>query len=67
MIELYDTLKSITMLLFIQNILAFNLVVTFLKSVGIQIFISELLLGINYLVWQFALTGARNKYHAVTS
>ena len=33
--ELYNALKFITMLLFIQNILTFNLVVAFLKSVSI--------------------------------
>ena len=35
MIELYNALKSITMLFFIQNILTFNLGVAFLKSVCI--------------------------------
>ena len=33
--ELYNALKFITMLLFIQKILTFNLVVAFLKSVSI--------------------------------
>ena len=35
MIELYNTLKFITMLLFIQKISRFNLGVAFLKSVSI--------------------------------
>ena len=35
MIELYNALKFITMLLFIQKILTFNLGVAFLKSVSI--------------------------------
>ena len=34
-IELYNALKFITMLFFIQKILAFNLGVAFLKSVNI--------------------------------
>ena len=36
MIELYNALKFITMLFFIQNILTFNLGVAFLKSVSIS-------------------------------
>ena len=36
MIELYNALKSITLLFFIQNILTFNLGVVFLKSVSIH-------------------------------
>ena len=36
MIELYDAQKFITMLLFIQKILTFNLGVAFLKSVSIS-------------------------------
>ena len=35
MIELYNALKFITMLFFIQKILTFNLGVAFLKSVSI--------------------------------
>ena len=35
MIELYNALKFITMLIFIQKILTFNLGVAFLKSVSI--------------------------------
>ena len=35
LIELYNALKLITMLLFIQKILRFNLGVVFLKSVSI--------------------------------
>ena len=37
MIELYNALKLITLLFFIQNILTFNLGVAFLKSVSIVI------------------------------
>ena len=37
MIELYNALKFITILFFIQNILTFNLDVAFLKSVSIQV------------------------------
>ena len=37
MIELYNALKFITMLFFIQKILTFNLGVAFLKSVSIQV------------------------------
>ena len=36
MIELYNALKFITLLLFIQKILMFNLGVAFLKSVSIE-------------------------------
>ena len=36
MIELCNALKFITMLIFIQNILTFNLGVAFLKSVSIE-------------------------------
>ena len=36
MIELYNALKFITMLFFIQKILTFNLSVAFLKSVSIH-------------------------------
>ena len=36
--ELYNALKFITMLLFIQKILTFNLGVAFLKSVSIQVY-----------------------------
>ena len=36
MIELYNALKFITMLFFIQKILTFNLCVAFLKSVSIE-------------------------------
>ena len=43
MIELYNALKFITMLFFIQKILRFNLGVAFLKSVSIQIL--QFLLG----------------------
>ena len=35
MIELYNVLKNITMVFFIQKILTFNLGVAFLKSVSI--------------------------------
>ena len=38
MIELYNALKIITLLFFIQKILTFNLGVAFLKSVSIQTF-----------------------------
>ena len=37
MIELYNALKFITMLLFIQNILTCNLGVAFIKSVDIRV------------------------------
>ena len=37
MIELYNALKFITMLFFIQKILTFNLSVAYLKSVNIHI------------------------------
>ena len=37
-IELYNTLKFITMLFFIQKILTFNLGVAFLKSMSIHLF-----------------------------
>ena len=40
MIELYNALKLITLLLFIQKILTFNLGVAFLKSVSIYNIIS---------------------------
>ena len=36
MIEIYNALKFITMLFFIQKILTFNLRVAFLKSVSIS-------------------------------
>ena len=36
MIELYNALKFITMLFFIQKIFTFNVGVAFLKSVSIQ-------------------------------
>ena len=39
MIELYNAVKFITMLFFIQKILTFNLGVAFLKSVSISIII----------------------------
>ena len=42
MIELYNALKFITMLFFIQKILTFNLSVAFLKSVSIYIEYSNL-------------------------
>ena len=37
MIDLYNALKCITMLFFIQKILKFNLGVAFLKSVSIHV------------------------------
>ena len=37
MIELYNALKIITLLFFIQKILTFNLGVAFLKSVSISV------------------------------
>ena len=40
MIELYNALKFITMLFFIQKILTFNLGVAFLKSVSIHVYIA---------------------------
>ena len=40
-IELYNALKFITMLLFIQKISRFNLAVAFLKSVSIRVSIKR--------------------------
>ena len=41
MIDLYNALKIITLLFFIQKILTFNLGVAFLKSVSISVFIKS--------------------------
>ena len=41
MIELYNALKFITMLIFIKKILRFKLGVAFLKSVSIYIYMIE--------------------------
>ena len=40
-IELYNALRLINMLFFIQNILTFNLGVAFLKSVSILIYVAK--------------------------
>ena len=48
MIELCNALKFITILIFIQNILTFNLGVVFLKSVSIY----YMYIGIYFQVWK---------------
>ena len=49
-IDLYNALKFITMLFFIQKILTFNLGVAFLKSVSIhlQIFVHSILSNLSF-------------------